>query len=120
MSSPYRQPARGIRKVSPIVTVAAAATPEVLYQLSQGGTNPRTVIVRKIFAYSDVGDCVVIIGTGLAAGFAGAIPTIVVLNGIDNSWTEDEIPEVEVQADITITSDVLGCLVQVEVEEIGP
>lgn len=115
----YEQPARGIRKVSPIVAVAAAATPEVLYQLTQGGTNPRTVIVRKIMCYSNVGNCVVDIGTGLGPAFANVIPSILVLNTFDNEWPEDDIPEVEVQADITVQSNILGVQVQVEVEEIG-
>lgn len=119
MASPYEQPARGFRKVSPIVIVAAAATPEVLYQLTQGGTNPRTVIVRKIMCYSNVGNCVVDIGIGLGVAFANIIPSILVLNTFDNEWPEDDIPEVEVQADITVQSSILGVQVQIEVEEVG-
>lgn len=115
----YTQPARGIRKTGNIITVAAAATPETLYQQSNTGTNPRTVILRKIFAYSDVGNCVVDIGTGLAAAFANIIPSILVPNGIDSQWAEVDIPEVEVNADLTVQSDILGVQIQVEVEEVG-
>jgi len=118
MASPYRQPARGIRKSGPIVTIAAAGVAEVLYQQTNLGQNPRTVIIRKIMTYTNVGNCVVDIGIGLAP-LVNIIPTIFLLNTFDNEWTEDEIPEVEVSADITVQSDILGCQVQIEVEEIG-
>lgn len=113
------QPVRGIRKSSAIITVAAAATPEVLYQQTNAGTTNRTVILRKIFTYSNVGACVIDIGTGLAAAFANIIPSILAPNLVDNQWLETEIPEVEVNADLTVQSDILGVQVQVEVEEVG-
>lgn len=119
MASLYGQAARGIRKSSAIITVAAAATPENLYLLSAGGTIARTVILRKIMCYSNVGNCVVDIGTGLAAAFANIIPSILVINTFDTEWMEDEIPEVEVNANLTVQSSILGVMVQVEVEEIG-
>lgn len=116
----YIQQARGIRKVSAVITVAAAATPETLYQLTTGGTVTRTLILRKIMAYSLVGNCVVQIGTGLGVAFAAILPTILVINGIDTEWLEEEIPEIEASADLTVQSNILGCQIQVEVEEIGP
>jgi len=117
MGTDYIKAARGIRKHSLVVVVAAAATAEDLYIVSVGATVPRTVIVRKIMCYSDVGNCTVIIGT--AAFPLGIIPHIYVVNLFDTSWTEDEIPEVEVNANITVESDILGVQVQIEVEEIG-
>ncbi len=119
MASHYIQGARGIRKVSDVVAVAAAATPENLYLVTAGGTVGRTVILRKIMAYSAVGNCIVQIGTGLGVAFAQIIPFIFVTNGMDSEWQEDWIPEVEVGANLTIQSDILGVQVQVEVEEIG-
>jgi len=119
MGSHYLQVARGIRKSSLIITVAAAATPENLYLVSAGGTVPRTVIVRKIMCYSDVGNCIVDIGIGLGVAFANIIPSILVINTFDTEWMEDEIPEVEVNANITVQSSILGVQVQIEVEEIG-
>lgn len=119
MASPYVQPARGIRKPSAIIIVAAPATPENLYLVSVGGTVGRTVILRKIMCYSNVGNCVVDIGVGLAPVFANIIPSIFVLNGFDNEWTEDQIPEVEVNANLTVQSTIALVQVQVEVEEIG-
>lgn len=118
--SNYTQEERGgIRKPSAVVTVAAAATPEVLYQQSNSGGVNRTVILRKIMAYSNVGNCVVDIGNGLGGAFARIIPSFLVPNGIDTEWAETEIPEVEVNADLTVQSSILGCQIQVEVEEIG-
>lgn len=119
MASPYRQKARGIRKSSAIITIAAAATPEVLYQRTAGGQNPRTVILRKVMAYNNVAATTLNIGIGLGGAFGNIIPTLGLLNNTDNEWLEDEIPEVEVGADLTVQTDVLGVLVQCEVEEIG-
>jgi len=116
---PYTQPARGIRKSSAIITIAAAATPEALFNISTGGANPRRAILRKIYTYNDTGaDSVVQIGTGLGGLFAAIIPPFVALNGTDDQWAEHDIPEVEVGANLTIQADALGVQVQVEVEEI--
>ena len=108
---------RGIRKSSAIITLAAAGagTAENLFLQS---TN-RTVILRKVFAYSNIGNVTIQIGTGLAGLFAPIIPPFQVLNGFDFQLIEDEIPEVEVNANLTVLADILGCLVQVEVEEVG-
>jgi len=118
MSSHYSEPARGLRKSSDIITIAAGATPEALYQRTASGQNPRTVILRKVMAYNAVNATTLDIGTGLAP-FVNIIPTIRLVNNMDNERTEDEIPEVEVGADLTVQTDVLGVMVQVEVEEIG-
>lgn len=114
----YQEPARGIRKSSAIITIAAAATPETLYQRTTGGQNPRTVILRKVMAYNDVAATTLDIGTGLGVAFANIIPTLRLVNNMDNEWVETEIPEVEVGADLTVQTDVLGVDVQVEVEEV--
>lgn len=122
MATTYVKPAKGVRKVSNIITVAAAATPETLYQRTTGGQNPRTVILRKVMIYNNTAaNAVVEIGTGLALAFAAIIPPLYSLNLFDNEWTEDDLPadEVGVSADLTVRSSVLGVQVQVEVEEIG-
>ena len=111
--------ARGIRKSSAIITIAAGATPQNLYLRTAGGQNPRTVILRKILAYNAVAATTLMIGTGLAAAWAQQWPTFRLVNNQDNEWTEDQIPEVELSANLTVQTDVLGVLVQVEVEEIG-
>jgi hypothetical protein len=122
MATTYTKPARGVRKLSPIVIVAAAATPEVLYQRTTGGQNPRTVILRKVMIYNNTGaNAVVEIGTGLGGAFADIIPPLYSINLFDNEWTEDDLPvdEVGVSADLTVQSSVLGVQVQVEIEEVG-
>jgi len=115
MASPYRQKVRGIRKSSLVITVAANATPEVIWNLTQGGQNPRTAIIRKIMAYNDVGA----ITLEFAVAGVNILPVLRLLNNIDNEWLEDEIPEVEVGGDITVETDLLGVQVQLEIEEVG-
>jgi len=113
----YQQRARGIRKSSLVITVAAAATPEIIYIVSATPTVGRTVIVRKVWIYTTVGNCTVIIGTATTP--LGIIPELYAINLFDNEWMENEIPEVEVNESITVESDILGCRVQIECEAIG-
>lgn len=108
-----------IRKSSAIITVVAGATAETLFQRTAGGQNPRTVILRKILAYNDVGAATLMIGTGVAGAWVQRWPTLRLVNNMDNIWTEVEIPEVEIGEDLTVQTDVLGVLVQVEVDEVG-
>lgn len=114
----YLQKARGIRKSSLVVVIAAPATPENLFLQSAAGTNPRTVIVRKVMAYNNTGALQTIdIGVGLAP-LVNIIPTLACPNAVDSEWTEAEIPEVEVNANITVQCSAAAVQVQVEVEEI--
>lgn len=108
-----------IRKSSAVVTTTAGATPETLYQVSLGGNSSRTCIMRKIMAYNDVGATTLTLGTGLGAAWTQRWPTFRLINNMDNKWIEVEIPEVELNEDITVQTDVLGVQVQVEVDEIG-
>ena len=109
---------RGIRKVSPIVTVAAAATEEVLYQVTTLTTVPRTAYVRKIHAYNNVAATTLMLGTGPLGAWVQQLPTFQLINLMDNIWMEDEIIGYEFFTDIFVQTDVLGVLVQIEVEEI--
>jgi len=114
----YQQPARGARKASPIVLTLVAATPLLLFDRTVGGQNPRTVIVRKILAYSLAGaDGTFEIGTGLLA-FVPIFPAFFIVNGMNDVWTEDELPEVELGDDLVCQSTPAGIYIQVEVEEI--
>lgn len=108
-----------VRKSSAIITIAAGATPETLYQRTTGGQNPRTVILRKILAYNAVAATTLMIGTGLGGAWVQRWPTLRLVNNMDNEWTEDMIPEVEIGADLTVQTNVLGVLVQVEIDEVG-
>jgi len=113
----YEQKARGLRKSSLVITVVAAATAEDLFIVSANAGVSRTVIVRKIWIYTAIGNCTVIIGTATTP--LGIIPELYAINLFDNEWLEGEIPEVEVNENITVESDILGCRVQIECEEIG-
>jgi hypothetical protein len=113
---------KGIRKRSAIITIAVLNTPEVLYQRTAGGTNPRTVIPRKLMVYNNTGGAAVVtVGTGLGIGFAAIFPPFYSINLFDNEWTEDDLPvdEVGFDADLTVQSTVAGVQVMIEVEEIG-
>lgn len=108
-----------VRKSSALITTAAAATPETLFQRSQGGQNPRTVAMRKLMAYNAVGATTLMIGTGTGAGWVQQYPTFRLINNMDNEWEEVEIPEIELGADLTVQTDVLGVEVMCEVDEYG-
>ena len=110
---------RGTRKVSNVIVAPVTGAAIALYQLTVGGQNPRTVIVRKVMIFTDVGNVTVTIGQGLAGAFAAILPPFYALNLLDSEWTEDEIPEFEGNADITVESDIANPLVMIEVEEIG-
>jgi hypothetical protein len=114
-----KDPRPKIKQSSAIITTAAAATVETLFQRTTGGTNARTVILKKIMAYNAVGATTLMIGTGLAAAWVQRWPTFRLVNATDNEWTSDEIPYLEIGADLTCQTDVLGVQVQVEVAEIG-
>lgn len=121
----YTERARGIRKSSAVInTVAApggAATAVLLYQRTTGGQNPRTVILRKIMAFGGAANAVLEIGTGglaAAPAFANLVTPVLVVAGHDGEWTEDDLPEVEVGADLTMECDVDDIMVQIEIEEI--
>ena len=122
MATASLKPAKGIRKVSPIVTVAAPAAPELLYQRTAGGQNPRTVILRKVMVYNNTGGPAVIqVGTGLGIEFAPIVPPFYAINLFDNEWPEDDLPvdDFGVDADLTVQASVAGVQVQCEVEEVG-
>ena len=114
---------KGIRKFSAPVTTAIAATAITLFirtgNALTGGNAARTVILRKIHAYNAVGATTLTIGTGLAGAFAAIYPPFRLVNNMDNEWTEEEIPCVEVGANLTCQSDVAGVIIVVEVEEKG-
>ncbi len=110
---------RGIRKSSNVITIAAAATAENLFLRSANMSVGRSVIVRKIFGYTNVGNVLIQIGTGLAGAWAALFPPILVPNTFDIQLEENEIPEIEVFEDITCQADILGCMIMIEVEEVG-
>ena len=95
---PYRT---GIRKVTAIGSVVAAATAVTIHDLPTG----RTGVVRKVtIMNNNAAQVVVQLGTGLAGLYAQAMPGWVVPAGMDRQLGEDELPAFEFTADITAQS----------------
>ncbi len=119
---------RGVLVSGGVVNIAAAAAANAaaIFQVSnfaqQIGTKsfkPRKLLVRN----NAGGTLWLSLGTGVGVGFADALPPVRVMNNLDSSWQETELPEVEIFADMTAFVDALvagGSVdVQVEVEEVG-
>ncbi len=92
----------GLRKSSPLVSIAAAATPTNVYLLSAG----RSAALRKIMISNrNAANADILIGTGLGASFAQVIPQVFsVSSGQDLEITEDQIPDIEFFATMTAQS----------------
>lgn len=107
-----------------MVTVTLTG-PNLLHGLPVG----RSARICKIVAYNNSGaPAVLTLGTLSALGvFTAMMPSLYALNGLDNIWTEQEIPAVEwikysvlvvgMTGDIWISSSVAGPQVVIEVEE---
>ena len=107
-----------------MVTVTLTG-PNLLHGLPVG----RSARICKIVAYNNSGaPAVLTLGTLSALGaFTALMPPLYALNGLDNIWTEQEIPAVEwikysvlvvgMTGDIWISSSVAGPQVVIEVEE---
>ena len=107
-----------------MVTVTLTG-PDLLHGLPAG----RSARICKIGAYNNSGaPAVLTLGTLSALGvFTAMMPSLYALNGLDNIWTEQEIPAVEwikysvlvvgMTGDIWISSSVAGPQVVIEVEE---
>ncbi len=124
----------GRRLTSPItnLAVAAIANSVVIYQIADwnvagGGQMVGTKsykLKRVKMRNNAAGNQVVILGTGLGAvAFAAIMPGLDSMNNLTDDYVENDLPEVEVFADITAypvalvaagTIDIL-----IEVEEIG-
>lgn len=115
-------PGAVINLPAPGGAINAAAIFQVSNFAQQIGTKsfkPRKLLVRN----NAGGICWLSLGTGVGGAFVNGLPPVRVLNNIDSSWQETELPEVEFFADMTAFADALlagGSLdVQVLVEEIG-
>ena len=107
-----------------MVTVTLTG-PNLLHGLPVG----RSARICKIVAYNNSGaPAVLTLGTLTVLGaFSALMPPLYALNGLDNIWTEQEIPAVEwikysvlvvgMTGDIWISSSVAGPQVVIEVEE---
>lgn len=113
---PYRT---GIRKVTSMASIVAAATAVTIHDLPTA----RTGIVRKVHIMNNnAAQVVVQLGTGLAGAYAQSMPGWVVPSNSDRQLTEDELPGLEFTADITAQSSAGAAApnnvqVMLEVEE---
>jgi len=121
---PYYQVARGLRKASAIITTVGAGHANALIIYTPMAVPPatviRTVIVRKIMCYSNVGAGIMELGLGAAFAGGALFPIFNVIANFDTEWTEDELPEVEIGQPIYVATTPLGIITQIEVEVIGP
>jgi len=122
-----------IRKANTAGLVTATAGPDLLHTL---GTNrsgvTRTAIIRKVLAYNNTGANITIqLGTQEATPlFVQYIPDLLVINGLENVWGENDLPAVEFsvvnlagvdfrEGNVYLQASAVGVLVTLEVEEFG-
>ncbi len=121
----------GIRKANNAGLITTTGGNDLYHTLPQVNTN-RSLRITKIMAYQNTGANITIrFGTmDRTPGFVPLLPTLTIINGLDNEWTEEEIPNVEWQNDTTPgaagrTGNIIGvctaagALVRLEVEEFG-
>jgi len=127
---------QSIRKGNSAGLITTTAGNDLVHTLSINRSGiPRTAVIRKIFAYNNTGGPETIqFGTrDFTAGvplFVQYLPDILVLNGVENIWTEEDIPAVEFsvvtlalangrEGNIYLLASAAAILVSIEVEEWG-
>lgn len=122
-----------IRKANSAGLVTATAGPDLVHTLGIARSAvPRTAIIRKILAYNNTGGNITIqFGTiNAVPGFVGYLPILLVVNGLESIWTEEDIPAVEFSVvtlaganfragNIYLQASAVGVVVSIEVEEFG-
>ena len=125
MTMPYTEQnyKRGLFKTGGIATIVAAgaAAAQTLWTMSAG----RTARIRKLHIFNGQG-APVQITIGMAIPVVASIPLIMAVNGVDLHLIEEDLPNVEYTANITVAASAAGAgalavTVQAEVEEFqGP
>jgi len=133
---------QGIRKHgnAGLVTTTATATGDLCHTMpTRLIAGPRTARITKIMAYNNTGANVpLLFGThdrATPAAFVQLLPQLITINGVDNEWTEEDIPSMEWMSDETagaagrtgdiyvvagsVAAPVAGVEVVIEVEEYG-
>lgn len=115
---------QGVRLPGPLatITVAAAAGAQTLFQISNfaGQVGAKTYRIKKLLVNNYAGaDVWLYVGTGVGGAFVQAMPRIRVVNNFNGAIAEDDLPDVEFNADITMWASAVTCEAQAEVEEIG-
>lgn len=135
----------GIRKAgnAGLVTTTAPAPPhpgDLCHTMPiRAIAGPRTAKITKIMVYNNTGANVpLLFGTNDRAAppaFVQLLPDLIAINGLDNEWTEEDIPAVEWMSDETLAAagrsgdirvvagtvavPVAGVIVSLEIEEYG-
>lgn len=106
----------GIRQSGPLVSIVAAATDAILFIL--GTATAQRAIIRKIMVMNHQAAPITLqIGfTTLGAVFTPVLPDLYCINGIESSWTEEELPicgntPEGFQADATAVTGTLGNII---------
>lgn len=119
---------KGVRIQGPVTNLAviAPAGAAVIFQVSNFAqlVGTKSVRIKRLLFWNNAaGNTTVVIGTGVGAGFAQALVPYYIVNGMNLTVEEWELPEVEFFVDITAYPVALaagGSIdVQVEAEEIG-
>lgn len=121
---------RGVIVQGAVVNLAAAAAANAtpIFRVSNTGAatgiGVKSFKLKKLMVRNNAaGNQWLRVGTGVGGAFVDAIPPLMVLNNLDNSWQELELPDVELFVNMTAFPVALvagGSLdVQAEVEEIG-
>jgi hypothetical protein len=127
-----------IRVANSAGLVTTTAGPDLVHTLGTNRSNVRrSAIIRKILAYNNTGGNVTLqFGSrdGQAVPvFVAYLPTLLVLNGLDNDWQEVELPAIIFsvvapvplvavnvrEGNIWVQASAVGVLVTLELEEFG-
>ncbi len=112
----------GVRLAAPVVNLAAigAANAVVIFALPiLAGVliGTKSAIIKKVSMYNNAsGNTQVLIGTGVAGAFVALLPALDSLNGLNDTYGEDELPEAEAYADITAYPVALGATIDIVIE----
>jgi len=104
------------------IVVAANAGALAVFQVSNVALNigVKTVILKRLKAWNNgAGNTVIHIGTGAAGAIVDAILPLYIVNNLNLSADEGELPEIEFSTDIMVWCVAVPVTIQVEVEEVS-
>lgn len=118
----------GKRKQGAVVNLAAAgvANAAVIFTTSTfaGMQGAKTLVIKRLKIRSNAvgADTWVHVGTGVGGAFVEGIPPLRLINNTTIDFAENDLPQVEFNANLTAFPDAVGAGsvdIQVEVEERG-